>query len=166
MVYDTPRHSHCENEDIAKIIITHSTDARETAVDMDDTYEIPMNPVWNDNCQSEGTRTPDIIGGDSRPLTPSSIDVHSINSLIAPKQSFMGLPDSCNSSPSSPGYAFKYPSFVGLSSLYDTPRSSSSNLTEMIYDVPRNNEPVYENDNFRRDEDDFYESPKTSVVQR
>ena len=29
----------------------------------------------------------------------------------------------------------------------------------MIYDVPRNNEPVYENDTFRRDEDEFYESP-------
>ena len=55
---------------------------------------------------------------------------------------------------------------MGISSLYDTPRSSSSNLTEMIYDVPRNNEPVYENDTFHRDEDDFYESPKTSEVQR
>ena len=92
--------------------------------------------------------------------------MHSIDNLIAPKQSFMGLSDSCNSSPSSRGYAFKYPSFVGLSSLYGKLRSSSSNLTEMIYDVPRNNEPVYENDTFRRDEDEFYESPKTSVVQR
>ena len=77
----------------------------------------------------------------------------------------MGLSDSCKSYPSSPGYAFEYPSFVGVSCLYDTPRSSSSNLTEMIYDIPRNNEPVYENDTFRRDEDEFYESPKTSVVQ-
>ena len=158
VLYNTPRNSESEKEKVAKITIE----------DIDDTYEIPENPIWDDNSASNDAESPVVVVTDESSVIPSPFTIHKNRELMSAKHSFTDLSESCNSSPSSPGYAFKYPSLVGLSNLYDTPRSSSSNLAESIYDVPRNNgpvsEPVYVNENFHAEEENFYVTPKVSVT--
>ena len=153
MLYDTPRSSKSLAEDEIKSEI----------VDADDTYEIPENPVWDGDVSSERTRKPEITVTES--VAVAACHVENTNTFQIPKNdSSTGLSDFGSlSASSSPGYSSKFPSSLGLFSLYDTPRSSTSNLAEYIYDVPRNNDPLYENDNFSGTDEEFYVTPKISV---
>lgn len=161
IVYDTPRSSKSVTEDEIKA----------ETMDIDDTYEIPENPIWDEDIISEGTHTPKIIVT-CEPSVPVFKTKTTPTTMINPAET--GLPstniplaalnDSCCTSPSSsPGYTFKYSKNNGFSSLYDTPRSSSSNLSRSIYDVPHSNEPLYQNDDFQATDEQFYVTPKTSV---
>ena len=153
MLTDTPRSSKSLTENELNSEIS----------DADDTYEIPENPVWDEDISHERTGTPEIIVTKNVPV--AATDIETINTFRIPKNdSLIGLSDVGSlSTSSSPGYSSKFPSSIGLFSLYDTPRSSHSNLAELIYDVPHNNEPVYENDTLSATDEEFYVTPKVSV---
>ena len=145
-VYDTPRNS----------IGSQVNGIEAVMIDSDDTYEIPHNPDWDESYSNKYTETPEIV------VTDDS-SVRNVAKLLLAHNSFKGSSDIYNSSQHSSEYASKCPSSIGLSDLYDTPRSSTSNLAELIYDVPRHREPLYENENFHISDEEFYVTPKTSV---
>ena len=154
MLTDTPRSSKSLTENELNSDIS----------DADDTYEIPVNHVWNEDTSSQRTGTPDIIITESEPVAFANIPKNNFSTGLSDAESHTGSHSAC----SSPGYSSKFPSSIGVFSLYDTPRSSHSNLTDLIYDVPYNNEPVeplYENDTLSATDEEFYvtPSPKVSV---